>query len=103
MSKANKLKEQKNLRTARGFMSYLILDEKHKIELANTPASEDTKIRLNIQDYIKKRISEGKSREDIIKRLNFSFGASKYAKYKPYYEAWVDNQLRKEQNKGEER
>lgn len=58
---------------------------------------EDRECRNAIRDFIIKKHKEGKSSEEILKRLNFVFGSSKYAKYRPYYKTWVDNVVNKDE------
>lgn len=66
--------------------------------------TEETKIRREIQQYIIKKLKEGRSREDIIKRLWFVYGGKQYAKYQPYFKTWVDNYRPNEKSdEGEER
>lgn len=60
----------------------------------NKQESEDTRVRKDIQAFIRKKVSEGKAREDILKRLKFVYHDKKYARYQSYFEVWVDTWLK---------
>ena len=56
---------------------------------------EDTKIRIEIQQYILGKLAEGKNKKDILKRIGFVFGREKYKPYIQYLEGWIDEAIRK--------
>ena len=60
----------------------------------NKQVSEDTRVRQDIQAFIRKKVSEGRTREDILKRLRFVYHDQKYAQYRPYFEVWGDAWLK---------
>lgn len=56
--------------------------------------SEDTKIRLEIQKFIRNSYSKGKkSKAELLEQLNATYGDFKYLKYQRYFEMWVNNFL----------
>lgn len=69
--------------------------------------SEDGKIRSEIHNFIREKLAQGYSPDGLYKRLNFVFGASKYAPYKKYFKTWIMNavgkQIKSEEKDGEER
>lgn len=67
--------------------------------------SEDTKTRREIQAFIIKKYSEGRSKEETLKRLRFVYGGKQYAKYQPFFESWVNNFFKQNErtDEGEER
>ncbi len=88
-------KEKRNIFLARNMVGGGIETEVKKINKAKKQLNEDTKIRKEIQAYISQKVKEGKSKEEILKRLNFTFGASKYLSYRKYFERWTDNVMKK--------
>jgi len=71
-----------------------IESEKKRVPSAKIE-NEDTKIRIEIQQYILGKLAEGKSKEDLLKRMGFVFGRQKYKPYVQYFEGWVDEAIRK--------
>lgn len=68
--------------------------EKKRVPCAKIE-NEATKIRIEIQQYILGKLAEGKSKEDLLKRMRFVFGRQKYKPYVQYFEGWVDEAIKK--------
>ena len=64
--------------------------------LKEQPIIEEGKIRRKIQLFIIKKVALGYPPDQLLKRLNFVFGTSKYAPYKKYYKTWIMNALEKQ-------
>ena len=54
---------------------------------------EDTKLRREIHSFILAKVYEGKSKEEILKRVRFVFQAAMYRKYAQFFEIWIDHAL----------
>lgn len=73
--------------------------EKRKI-LDSKKENEDAKTRREINQFILAKAFEGRSREDILKRLMFIFHAEKYKPYWKFFEVWTDGAIQKRDLKG---
>ena len=74
---------------------YSVTEAEKKRVSSTKIANEDTKIRIEIRQYILGKLAEGKSKEDLLKRMGFVFGRQKYKPYVQYFEGWVDEAIRK--------
>ncbi len=97
-------KDLLRLKLARSIDIYKADITRKQEKYAQKEQNEDTKRRRSIQEYIRAKKQEGKSREEILRRLNFVYADKRYSKYRPYFESWVDNFFKDEKtNEGEER
>jgi len=67
------------------------ISEEKPISEKEQKIKEDGKARLELQRYIAQKQMEGKSKEEILKRLIFVYRDAKYQKYRKYYEIWIDH------------
>lgn len=74
----------------KGYITNKIRIQKEKSQ-KEIEIEEDTKRRKEIRKYIIKKHSEGKSKEEIFKRLIFVYGAQKYKKYHKYFKKWTED------------
>ena len=66
---------------------------KEKLTAQKRSQNQDAAIRHEINEFIFKKHALGESRESILKRLKFVFGGPKYAKYRPFFEVWVNSRF----------
>ena len=60
----------------------------------NAKKLKDTQIRKQVQAMIRKLAQEGKSKLGIMNRINMQFRGEFYKPYRPYFESWVDSELK---------
>ena len=75
-------------------MYYSDLKKRFKDKLAvdnNSQVQSDTAIRIELHNKINTYISEGKSKDDILKVISSEEKYSKYAKYIP---GWIDDKIK---------
>ncbi len=60
----------------------------------NAKKLKDTQIRKEVQTMIRKLAQEGKSKLGIMNRINVQFRSEYYKPYRPYFESWVDSELK---------
>lgn len=82
---------KRNLKLART-LSINLVEEQIRRDKKKSQHQEnsDTTTRREIQSYIMKYFREGKSKEQILRRLHFEYGR-KYPQYAIYFESWVNN------------
>ncbi len=64
-----------------------------KRKKAQEQQNQDSTIRHEINKFIFKNYVLGESRENILKKLELVFSGPKYAKYRPFFEVWVDSRF----------
>lgn len=100
----SKVERYKRWITSQAYIQIMESKEEKKRRMQEKVESKDTTQRIEIQMNIKKMCNEGKTKEEILKKLMFLTAVKGYnPNFIKYYETWIDNMLIKNvQNKVEE-
>ena len=82
--------------TSQFYLVRIEKEEKKKAKMKEKVESKDTMQRIEIQTTIKKMCDEGKTKEEILKKLMFLTAVKGYnSNFIQYYETWIENQIGK--------
>lgn len=77
-------------------LAYDDVIRKRKEEKARSVEKTDGELRREVQEFIREKVKQGYSPDQLLKRLNFVFGTSKYDSYRKFFKTWIMNMVEKQ-------
>lgn len=72
------------------------IERRRKEQKVRSAEKTDGELRGEIQMFIREKVKQGYSPDQLLKRLNFVFGMSKYEPYRKYFKTWIMNMVERE-------